>query len=147
MKPTLEQIAAFGLELVEKDTFHTVKDKEYSQVRHAKRYNKQVVLYVAMIYYDYPRAEVASYFKISDNAVSQAIGKVRTSRMKQELADELFDSLNILYEAKKEVSLAAYTAKLLPIFANENDFNIRSTGDLNKLEKWLINRLYEVENK
>jgi hypothetical protein len=100
-----------------------------------------------MIYYNYSREEIASMFKISVNAVSQGISLVRSTGYKQDLADELYRSLEVLYGEARLISLDAYTRKLTAIFANENNFGIRSTGDLNKLEIWLINRLYKLENK
>lgn len=146
-KPTLRQIFDFGLEIVEKDKYTISKSKEYATKRYSKRYNKQIIIYVAIIMYNYSRIDVAEYLKISPSAVSSSLYKFKNSRTKEDLTDELYESLEFLYGKEMEKSLEAYSAKLLPIFANEMNFTTRSVGDLNKLEKWLINRLYEIENK
>ena len=146
MKPTLEQISAFGLEIVEKEKVDYKNNKEYYSTRHAKRYTKQIVIYVADIFYNYNRSELASFFKISLNQVSQYLNKVRNERFKQDLADELHESLEYIYGEKKAKNKSLHIEQLLGIFSKENNFNMRSIGDLNKLEIWLLNRLYEKEN-
>lgn len=147
MKPTLKQISDFGSALVEKEKLSISKNKEYFSIRTSKRYSKYLVIYVASMFYDYSREEISNFFNISLNVTSQYLTKVRNSNSKQDLAEELRNSLEILYGNKKKVTKDVYISKLLPIFANENNSSIRSSNDLSKLEIWLLNRLYETENK
>ena len=146
-KPSLQQISDFGLALVEKEKLTISKNKEYFSIRKSKRYSRYIVIYVASIFYDYSREEISDFFNISLNVVSQYLNKVRNSVSKQDLAEELHDSLEILYGNKKKITKDAYISKILPIFANENNSGVRSINDLSKLEIWLINRLYETAYK
>lgn len=152
-RPSLEQIESFGLAIVETSytkMHHKKKyDKiyEYDTISHKKRYSKQLIYFVCTDYYGYTFLEVANHFKAKVSAIYSSVNIVRKANSKRELADELFDSLNLLYGAKKKLTKDAYISKILPIFANENNSNARSPNDLSKLEIWLINRLYETENK
>ena len=88
--------------LVEKEKLTISKNKEYFSFRKSKRYSRYIVIYVASIFYDYSREEISDFFNISLNVVSQYLNKVRNSVSKQDLAEELHDSLEFLYGNKKE---------------------------------------------
>ena len=152
-KPTLKQIFDFVLQRVETEYIientNGVTDKKYESCvkRFKKRYPKQIGIFVAHDYYGYSGPELQVYLNLTKAGVYTSLHAVRISNSKKEVADELFDSLNILYGTKNRITLDAYMSKILPIFANENNSGVRSINDLSKLEIWLINRLYETENK
>ena len=99
-KPPLKQISDFGLALVDKEKYIVIKDVEYIQLRKSKRYSKQVVIYVAHIFYNYSRLEIAAHFKITASTISTHLSAVAKSNTKQETADESYQSLNYMYKSK-----------------------------------------------
>lgn len=140
MKPTLKQIFDFGLEIVEKETDKYIKSiGEYSK-RYSKRYSKQIIIYSAINWFNYTYKELSDYTGLSINNLQVYCSYVKKSNNKQSLAEELFDSL--IYVNNK--SFIAFRAHILKEFRSEGN-NIRYAKT--ELEKWLINRLYEIENK
>jgi hypothetical protein len=150
MRPTLEQIESFSLQVIDttriQSFFKSGKLREYETPAKRKRYNKEIVLFVCADLYGYSYVELEYYFKLSKGRISNALSSVRSSFSKKETAEELYESLNILYGVKKKVDLNTYINRILPIFANENNVNTRSINDLSNLEMWLIKRLHEQEN-
>lgn len=140
MKPTLKQIFDFGTEIVEKDTNRYLKSLDEYVKYKAKRYNINIIIYTCIIWFNYSKKEVAEYLNISIGAVYKCISMINNSKSKQDLSEELFNSLT--YEENK--SFIAFRSDILKRFRAEGG-NIY--GRRTKFEKWLINRLYETENK
>lgn len=100
MKPTLKQILNFGVNKVKKEKYNISKGKEYIYLRKSKRYSKELVTYTANIFFGYSVEDIAKVFNIKKQSVYINIYRVKKSNSKQEIADEIYQSLNYMYKDK-----------------------------------------------
>lgn len=145
MRPTLKEISDFALERVDRERLKqnkTDSDKIYicNARRTSKKFPKEVTIFVCFKYYGYSSYELCSYFKLVSQTIKHHVHRVNNSKKNLEIAQELIRSLELI----NKNNFTSYLIEEFSIISGEPNKNIQK---LNKLEKWLINRLYEVENK
>ena len=146
-RPTLKQIHDFGLEIVNKDVYHYCKkmDKDYIQVIKSKRYPKKIVIYVCKFYYGYSNEEISEQFGITKNGVSSYTSLIKKNSRDKDVAEELFSSLEYIHSDYIKY-LKNKKMQYLKRLNKRSPYRI-TKSKLTNVEGWLIDKLYEAENK